>query len=320
MDLILMAIVLVVIVYIIYQMYYRENYRMYFGSGVTPLINKCPAPFCGDPTIGYSEEYNYPYLVANNIPELTNERDSLIKHMQLDSEELGKVVHLSGSTLEPNDLIISNDDIKQGMLSIADESQKGQDTSTGMALAAVPENFELYDQAPSSMNWSDAGRLVYDHPDVQDFNKMYYSNPSRTVGISDNNQAIVHFNELAAYYGNVQGQVPVSEDAINWNDQYNPQVGASELFDINPRYSSLVDDPKEATVQDGYSRSGNAFKKRVYFDDLYDNAIRRRNQTKIESFERGSGITNKSRDIMDTVFGPDMDEYEKSQWMSRYEP
>lgn len=310
------------IVYLLWTYYAGESfssggYRMYFGSGVTPLINKCPSPFCGDAPIGYPENDNYPYLLVNDTEALKNVQSDALKRIHDDNQELASVIHLAGYTEEPNDLIISNDQIKQEMLNVAARGNKDQDLSTGMALKE--EGFELYDQAPSSMSWSDAGRLYVDRPDLDNFNKMYYSNPSRMNGIPDERQAIIHYNEAAAYYGNIQGQVPVSEESIRWNEEKAPEIQSSELFDVDPMYSSLVTDPREP-VQAPLSGPASTFKKRLYFDDLYDRAIRRRNQVGIEAYTRGSNITNKSRDIMNTVFGPDMDEYEKSQWMNQYEP
>ena len=179
---------------------------------------------------------------------------------------------------------------------------------------------EGFMQAPSYRTYTALGNIVNEHPDMDDFNKMYYSNSGRTIGITDQQQAVTHFNESTAYYGNVQTSLPASVDAYRWNDRNVPQMNASDYFDVSDKYSSVIDDPREPITGTVYDPlHGPVYKKRMHFVDLMDEMNRKRNNVLIESAERGTRISNTSRDIMNTVFGSDMEKDQRQWWWNEYE-
>jgi hypothetical protein len=150
---------------------------------------------------------------------------------------------------------------------------------------------------------------------------MYYANAGRTIGIADDQQAVTHFNESAAYYGNVQKTLPASVEASRWQPLNEPQMNASEYFDISSRYSDIIDDPRQPVASNNYNpMNGPMYKKRMYFVDLMDEMNRKRNGVMIDAAERGTRVTNTSRDIMNTVFGSDMEKDQKLPWWETYEP
>lgn len=409
--------VLFIIMYV-YSRYSRENYRMYFGMGVTPLDDECPAPFCGGNPPGSDEDENYPFLINSsgsdgNDTGLQKELNTFLDVSKTDTRESVKA---AGYDLLDNDLIYPDSDIKETINKIAQNGglkELTMSTSTGMQKAETfsvngfqkigshlgniaegfstngfqmigdhlgsPENFsamesahnfqrignytgpesfsamesahnfqrignrennrfesnsatngvvnnvvngvENFMQAPSAITYAPAGSFIYEHPDMDGFNEAIYSNPGRTIGIADPQQAVIHFNESAAYYGNVQETLPVSSSAAKWNDQYNPQIGTADYFDISEQYSMPMDNPKQpvATVDYASRGTGAIYKKRTNINDAIDEMNRKRNDLLIGSAERGERVSKDSRNIMNVVFSPDMDRYEKSNWRTHYE-
>lgn len=403
--------VLFIIMYV-YSRYSRENYRMYFGMGVTPLDDECPAPFCGGNPPGSDEDENYPFLINSsgsdgNDTGLQKELNMFLDTSKTDTRESVKA---AGYDLLDNNLIYPDSDIKETINKIAQIGglkELTMATSTGMQkaetfsvngfqkigdhLGNIAEGFstngfqmignhigngqesfnpmeaahnfqrignysdniaerfspqesahnfqrigkhvnrfessesvngvENFMQAPSAITYAPAGSYIYEHPDMDGFNDAIYSNPGRTIGIADPQQAVIHFNESAAYYGNVQETLPVSKDSTRWNDQYNPQIGTADYFDISEQYSMPMDDPKQpvATVDYASRGTGAVYKKRTNVNDAIDEMNRKRNDLLIGAAERGERVSKDSRNIMNVVFSPDMDRYEKSVWYSHYE-
>lgn len=437
--------VLFIIMYV-YSRYSRENYRMYFGMGVTPLDDECPAPFCGGNPPSSDEDENYPFLINSsgsdgNDTGLQKELNMFLDTSKTDTRESVKA---AGYDLLNNNLIYPDSDIKETINKIAQNGglkELTMATSTGMQKAETfsvngfqkignhvgpesfstnsfqkigshlgniaegfstngfqmigshidPESFspmesahnfqrignhtgngqeyfspsesahnfqkigshtksterfspsesahnfqrigrfesnndivngvENFMQAPSAITYAPAGSYIYEHPDMDGFNDAIYSNPGRTIGIADPQQAVIHFNESAAYYGNVQETLPVSKDSARWNDQYNPQIGTADYFDISEQYSMPMDDPKQpiATVDYASRGTGAVYKKRTNVNDAIDEMNRKRNDLLIGAAERGERVSKDSRNIMNVVFSPDMDRYEKSVWYSHYE-
>lgn len=316
---VLLVIAVVITVTIVMRMMKggTEHYRQYFGMG-PPLDAQIRSfPFCGSEVSMYIEDANYPFLVNTTVQEYNNEKDTLISQLETSKKESTDIAGIAGYNLLSDNVVVPNDNSNELMArELEGYNKKQQDTSFGLDKAEV-ENF---DQAPNPMTWSNAGRLVYDHPDSDDFNQMYYSNPSRTIGMADQRQAVIHFNEAAAYYGNVQQQIPESADASNWNYQNVPVSNASEFFDIVDKYSKLVDDPRVPVDTYTYSTNGNSFKKRQNFNDIVDNINRKRNQTIADQYNRGTSVTNKAREIMNTVFAPDLERMEALPWWELQEP
>lgn len=459
-EFILGLIAVLFIVMYVYSAYSRENYRMYFGMGVTPLENECPAPFCGGSPPGTDEDENYPFLVnSGSIPGSTQyEQDTqrLNKVLVDGRRDTSESAKAAGYDLLDNNLIYPDDDIKETMNKIMQDGglkDLTMDASTGMQkaesfelqdtiqnnfqrignysnnlesfdprnglgsiqnnfqkignysnssglggmpygaesfstqdtiqnnfqkigkysngletfnandnLGAIQNNFqrtskysnsigpggmpyrepmknptryhrdssgpnvdhddtEHFMQAPSAITYAPAGSFIYEHPDMDGFNDAIYSNPGRTIGIADPQQAVIHFNESAAYYGNTQETLPVSHESSRWMNQYNPQIGASDYFDISEQYSLPIDNPKQPVAVVDYASNGTGvlYKKRMNVNDAMDELNRKRNDLLIGSAERGERVSKESRNIMNTVFSPDMDRYEKSVWYSHYE-
>lgn len=265
--------------------------------------------------------------MINASDEYTTESEQLNKILKDDQQEIKESVKAAGYDLLGNSLIYPDNDIKATMNAIAQAGLRDtkETTSAGMRkvekFSASYDDIENFMQAPSAITYSSAGSMLYEHPDMNGFNDRIYSNPGRTIGIADPQQAVIHFNESAAYYGNVQQTLPVSIDSSRWNAQYNPQMGASEYFDIQDKYSLFVDDPRQPVASVDYASSGNGpvYKKRMNMNDAVDEMNRKRNDLLIGSAERGERVSKDSRNIMNTVFSPDMDRYEKSVWYSHYE-
>lgn len=196
----------------------------------------------------------------------------------------------------------------------------GDDSYTRDYPEGFSEGFaENFMQAPSARTYTPMGDVINDHPGIDGFNRMYYANAGRTVGIADDQQAVTHFNESTAYYGNVQKTLPASADAARWNARNEPQMNASEYFNILGKYSDVIDDPRQPVIGCDYSTNGPVYKKRMYFVDLVDEMNRKRNGVLTDAAERGTRVTNTSRGIMDTVFGSDMDKDAKLPWWETYE-
>jgi len=97
-------------------------------------------------------------------------------------------------------------------------------------------------------------------------------------------------------------------------------MNASDYFDVSDKYSSVIDDPREPITGTVYDPlHGPVYKKRMHFVDLMDEMNRKRNNVLIESAERGTRISNTSRDIMNTVFGSDMEKDQRQWWWNEYE-
>ena len=310
---------LIVVILLIYYYGTREHYRMYFGQGIKPLDDVCPSPFCGGDAPSFDEDTMYPFLVSTKDQEYTTDQEQVDRVIQDGKAEADLVSHLIGYDVTANDTVYSSNDsdadIKNAMNILAHESRK-VDTSRGMERAPV----EHFGQAITPVTYSALGAVVNDHPDMDNFNRMYYSNPGRTVGIADQQQAIIHFDESAAYYGNVQQTLPVSADASRWNDQGNPQMMTNDYFDIQDKYAMIMDDPRQAVASVDYSPgNGPVYKKRTFAVDLIDEMNRKRNQTRIEAAERGTRVTNNARDIMNTVFGSELNSDEHLPWWQAHE-
>lgn len=321
----LLVIAVVLIIIVIIKLWnggngVNEGYRNYFGMG-PPLDKEIRSfPFCGSEINMYDEDANYPFLANTTVPEFSNEKNSLLAQLESNKKNTADVTELAGYDMTGVNTVIPNDNVDQLLaaeIKAQEYKQKAQDTSFGLDKAEV-ENF---DQAPTTMTWSNAGRMIYDHPDTDNFNRDYYSNPSRTIGLADQRQAVIHFNEAAAYYGNVQEQIPISDTASKWDNQGVPVSEAFEFFDVVPEVGThYVEDPRVPTSTYTYSTNGNSFKKRSNFDDILDNMNRRRNQLTADQYNRGTTVTNEARQIMNTVFSKDLELMEGLPWWEKMEP
>lgn len=176
----------------------------------------------------------------------------------------------------------------------------------------VREGFEAQQNVE---NYSYAARQIYDHPDMDNFNRTYYSNPSRTLGIAPQQQAIMHFNEGVGYYARPQEMLEPSSAAVPDIDEGISYGRAIDFFDLPETFSgALVEDPREAvTMPDGM------YKGRRDINDVLDTEMRRRNQITLDAGQRGGRYSNKARAILSTVFSPEMYDATQNVWWAARE-
>jgi hypothetical protein len=174
---------------------------------------------------------------------------------------------------------------------------------------------EGFEAQQNVADYSYAARQVYEHPDMDNFNRTYYSNPSRTLGIAPQRQAVMHFNEGVGYYARPQEMLAPTEAAVPNVDARVSYGRASDFFDLPESFDgATIEDPREAvTMPNGL------YKGRRDVNDVLDTEMRRRNQITLDAGQRGGRYSNKARGILSVVFSPEMYDATQNVWWESYE-
>lgn len=178
-----------------------------------------------------------------------------------------------------------------------------------------PASREGFEAQQNVANYSYAARQVYEHPDMDNFNRTYYSNPSRTLGVAPQRQAVMHFNEGVGYYARPQEMLTPTSAAVPNPDDGVSYGRAIDFFDLPETFDrAVIEDPREAvTMPDGM------YKGRRDVNDVLDTEMRRRNQITLDAGQRGGRYSNKARAILSTVFSPEMYDATQNVWWESYE-
>lgn len=171
------------------------------------------------------------------------------------------------------------------------------------------EHFEQI--APEDTTAFDDGKFITD--DNGGFNRVYWSNFTRSNGIRPGNQVDLVYDEGVAFNTGTQ-QTPTPSDDWNWMPvEGKEKMNSSDLFDISEEYSTQMEDPR-ALVE---PHSG-PYKKIQYGEDLMTYMTRSRNDRMLNQAHTGT-LSSKARELFTGAFQYELSDQERLPWWSQYE-